>query len=594
MQIVQNIHNFAVVCFQSYDTKRWSLNQFLPKEPKEPTIITKPPSYEAPPSDKSEDLDEAEKRPADHVISDENPPSNDQEVCKRMSADEFSPPAPFDSSKHPVLSPIKSPQAMKSPTKRAYRKSGAQKLQTSASVVSDSGKYGNTYDTIKNRERKTSQSKASPSVSDCDKPLSRRGRTRKTKPKSQQYVNSMSESDSEVEPDRASHSSGSVQNSPHKSLSISPQKSHQVSSSPGSAVFSNKPLTNSAKRKENKLDKLTREKDSIKLKPESSTFVPEKSIHCDSSKAASKVPHRSYTDSLPVDQILDSFTNPALSNSKPLSPLPNLPHIENRCQAQTDERLRTSSVRSTLNGNISCNSNGKPAVLVKIDLNLLSNFLCIDRNNPNFLKPLDHDSDFSLKHQKVTSAKSNLPNDSKNRKPQKVLHEKSQVSASKSVPNRTSPSNSASISNDKSSSSAKQSAFVKTNSESRHSTASVHVKKESDIPDFDSLPVREPVPEDNNHLSESSDDSDSGSGSSNGSGSSSSDSESENEHEDSKAASVSPAHGYSAPHHSPSVTSPADFKKRKLEASRPDDPKRRKTTGSKSPVKNVAMETTQR
>lgn len=571
-------------------------------------------SYDAPASDKSEDLDEAEKRAADQVISDENPPSIDQDLTSKqcMSADEFSPPAPID--KHPVLSPIKSPQVVKSPAKRSYqRKSTVEKLQPGVNVVSELVKYGNTYDYIKNRERKTSQSKASPNLSDCDKSMSRKGRARKAKPKvkSQAYIASNSESDSDNDAVNTSHPSGSVLNSPRKSLPVSPQKSHPTSSAlSGSAVCSTLPLTNSAKRKEAKQDRFIREQDSVRLKPDGLIHVPDKSTYCDSSKTASKNLHNSCPESIQVDEMLDSFTSPALTGSKPLSPIPYTPHIDDRCQLQTDENLKkvglaVSTVKpSPLNGSISYNSNGKPSVLVKIDLNLLSNYLCLDRRSPNFLKPVSHESEFSSKHQKVTSAKSSLPNVTKSRKSQKVLndtvHDRPYTSASKSDPNRTSPANSTSISSDKSSIGVKQSDYAKvserTSVESRKSTtASVHVKKESEseIPDFDSLPVREPVQQDNPSDSES--DSDSGSSSSgSGSGSSSSGSDSENEQDNSKAASESPAHEYDVAHHSPKITSPVDIKKRKLGANRPDDSKRRRTAGCKSPHKRSAAEISQR
>ena len=573
---------------------RWGLASFLQNKSKEPTTITKPPSIEAPASEQSEDLDEAEKRAADQVISDENPPSNDQDLmCKRaMSADEFSPPAPID--KHPVLSPIKSPQAVKSPAKRSYsRKNNADKLATSVNAISDSMKFGNTYDSIKSRERKTSQSKASPGLSDCDKPISRKGRRKTKQKKSQAFVTHDSESESETE--NISHSSDSV-NSPHKL--ISPQKSLHISSMPGNTVCSSKPVTSSAKRRESK-DKLIREKDSIKLKAERTTIVPDKLTDCDSSKAASKVPH--FTDTLPVDEMLDSFTVPGKT---PLSPIPNLPHIDIKCQ--TDEHLRkaglaVSTVKpAPINGNISYNPKGKPSVLVKIDLNLLCNYLCVERSNPNFLKPIANKSDFI--HQKVTSAKSNLPKVTKNRKSQKVLNEivsdNNKVSASKSVPNRTSPSNSASISNEKSSVGTKSSNFKSNdktnNSESRKASNSAHVKKESEceIPDFDSLPVKEVKEDITNHNSDDSEDSDSGSSGSSGSSSSSSDSESDNEQADSKAASVSPAHDYEAAssRHSADV----DIKKRKLEVTRPEDSKRRKTVVPDSPRKHLASEVVQR
>lgn len=496
-------------------------------------------------------------------------------MSKRQSGDDFSPPAPID--KHPVLSPIKSPQAVvKSPAKRSYsRKSTVDKLPTSANTVSDSIKFGNTYDQLKSRDRKTSQSKASPSLSDCDKSVSRRvARPRKNKQKFKSQVYVSQDYDTESETENLSHSSDSVRISPHKS--VSPQKSLNASSRSGKIVCSNKPVTSSAKRK----DKLIREKDSVKLKPDCSTIVPEKLTNCDSSKAASKVSHLSCADSLPVDQMLVSFT----PGEKPLSPIPNLSPIDNKCR--TDENLRKAGLAvSTVKP---ASLNRKPTVLVKIDLNLLYDFLCLDKNNPNFLKPLPHTSD--LLRPNVTGAKSFSPSVNKNRKSPRVNESDSQVS--KSVPSKTSPFNNVVISNDKSSLSAKQSSFVKSNNKATselQKAASVRSKKdsESDIPDFDLLPVKEPtVPEESN-LSDGSDDSDSGS-----SGSSSSSSDSESENEDTKAASVSPAHEFddAASRHSTDT----DIKKRKLQDSRPDDSKRRKTLDTFSTQKSLANEITHR
>jgi len=520
-------------------------------------MIGKPPSVEAPPSDKSEDHFDGDRRGADNIISDENPPSNDQDTSsKRMSADEFSPPAPLD--KLLMLSPIKSPNKKTS-------LSAAEKLRAK-NHEQQSMNYINKYDKVKTRERKSSQSVASPdvSVSDSEKTKKRAGRKPRPKPSKSPAFNS--DSDSEID---VVNTSRSPIKSPHKSLA---QKSQPSSSNLRNSLCSSSnsiPLTSPARKKDAKSDKHLQELDRVKLKPSSVSGVLDKPSVCDNSKAASK-PSRNSKDPS-VEQILDSFPG-----ALPLSPLPNYPSSELGASSAREKLLKAGLAISPVkphpfNGNISW-VKGVPSIPVKIDLNLLDSYLCVDKRSSNFLKPQNLTRSESAKQPLEVSAKSNLPN-SVNRSQNKVLKDANERNLSSSSPFRTKSANEVKSANSKSKEHAASMVARKDINKSVSNTSS------ETIPAFDLLPQRKPV----DHTRDSSESGDSSSGSSSGSDSSAdsdSDHEASNPHPAPKP--ISPILDLdTAPVTTPSHKSPRDdAKKRKQDSSRPDDAKRRKLVSS--------------
>lgn len=369
----------------------------------EPTpfhMATKPPSCEAPVLDKSDpdhfDEDTDMRRGADQIISDENPPSNDQDGLHKttyMFADDFSPPAPLEH-KHSVLSPITSPipAATKSPLPAVisplqfHRTTGSENMN----VTSES----------KSKERNVLPSKANPEGSKLP-----RVRKPKQKPKPTETIDSTdSESDSYI--DVVNRSSDSALGSPQKSLPLNIQKSQNYL--PANSLCSAKPLTSSAKRKESKQDRLRKERDSVKLKAEIyPSGVPNRQ-YCDSKKAAPKVQSRSCTD--PIDDMLHYFPG-----DKPVSPLRNVLNVHDVDQMRK-AGLAVSPVKPfPVKGNLSC-AKPKPSVLVKLDLNLLDKVMCIDRDSDNFLKPKSLQEHYNTKHQKLTSAINSLPSVTKSKK----------------------------------------------------------------------------------------------------------------------------------------------------------------------------------
>ncbi|XP_052792783.1 AF4/FMR2 family member 4-like isoform X2 [Mya arenaria] len=539
---------------------KWKLDNFLQKGPQS-LLNGKPPSVEAPPSDKSEDHFDGDRRGADNFISDENPPSIDQDTSfKHMSADEFSPPAPID--KLSVLSPIKSPVKII----HSRHSSAAEKL-----IVKNNEQAFNStnkFDNVKTRERKSSQSIASPDVNISDNEKPRKVRARKARMKTVISPAYISDSDSEID---VVNTSRSPIKSPHKSL---PQKSQSSSTNPRNSLCSSSnsvPITSPARRKGAKLDKHLKEQDRVKLKPVCNSGVPEKSTHCDNSKAASK-PSRSIKDPS-VEQILDSFPG-----AKPLSPIPNYPSIDISHHTNREKLakagLATSPVKPLpLNGNISW-VKGKPSVLVRIELNLLDSYLCVERSSQGFLEPKHIRESEPSKQPFDGSAKSNLPNYMKKsqNKVLKDVHEKG--SSAHSAYRTKNVSANSSVSTENVYSSEK---LVSNKSVSKKKV----VKDIEAIPDFDALPVREPT---KHSESEESSDSESASSSSGSSSSTSSDSDNDSEVENESSKPLSPIHDYNTASNHSLHQSPPDVKKRKLDSSRNDDSKRRRTLPS-SPFK---------
>ena len=489
---------------------------------------SKPPSCEAPASNKSDQFEEDTemKRGADHV-SDENPPSVDHDLLsKPMSADEFSPPAPIES-KH-ILSPIKSPlappiksplPAIISPLQYHTPKSAEKGFPPSTSEISSRGK---TVDRGKHKDSNTLPSK---SVTDAPETKGRRSRKKKQNIVSVATIDT-SDSDSDIEVDVLNRSSDSALSSPQKPLPMNSQLSQNYSPLDKSLCSAN---LGTVKRKETKREKLLKEKDSVKLKREiAMASVPSKD--CDSKKT-SRVCVRSFTDS--IDDMLDTF-----SGEKPLSPIRSVTNMHKK--------------PNSLTGNISC-ARDKPPVLVKIDLNLLEKVLCIDKHSPNFLKH----------HKKLTSAKYSTSDI----RSKKVHADTVKDKVSKSTASKLSANNihvpDIDISDKK---------YVPEKERISNTSWTKKDIPKSHVPSFESLPVREPVKRES--LSDNLSDSDSDG--------------SVSEIEDSKH--MESVHdSLSTSNHSSFSPSPLEKKKRKLNSTRDDDTKRRKTL-SKSPASTPASD----
>ncbi|KAH3713483.1 hypothetical protein DPMN_073275, partial [Dreissena polymorpha] len=553
----------------SQSRRTWELENFLPKVNQ--TIIginAKPPSYEAPASNKSEDHFDGDKRSADHV-SDENPPSNDHDgLSKRMSADEFSPPVPLD--KVPVLSPIKSPIM-----RMNRHSSAAEKVIPKDESVN----YSNKYDSIKQRERKSSQSMPSPDVSLSDKEKSRKPRPRKPRtkpPKSQAYV---SDSDSDV--DALSTTQSQTRVTPKKSCG---DKSQITSTNLHTEECPNSVLTSPSLRRDGQTDRHIKQQDRIKLKPEYSLVVPEKLNDCDISKPASKSSSRNIKDPS-VDQILGSFPG-----ATPLSPLPNNPNVD--ISPSSHKKLVEAGLATTpikpLHGNISWGK-GSPSLPVRIDLKRLERVMCVNSQSPHFLSLISPE-----KPPKDISAKSPLPNDIN--QPQKVL---------KNIPDRSlqlpnSALNRTSRSGDSEHSKSANSSFksvIKPDLSKSDRNKQLESADNTGVPDFDSLPIRETsAPDPGSDDSSDSDSVSTISGSSDGTssdsaGDSDSDMEANTKNADHKS-SFSSTHEANTSSQLLNQSQP-DVRKRKIESSPVEDVhvKRRKTVSS-SPHSSPLKQTT--
>ncbi|KAL4230147.1 Has a role in transcriptional regulation [Mactra antiquata] len=534
-------------------SRKWGLREFLPKTPTPASSSSKQKSLilnEAPVSDKSDPdhFDELKdmKRGADH-ISDDNPPSNDPKdvLSKPMSADEFSPPVPLDH-KQSVLSPIKplppssssvksSIPAVKSPVKHSFHQNNAAEKYHKSPKSSDrsSAVSSNKRDSISVTDK---------SVVDVTKSRHSRKKLKKPKYKSQTYVeDSDSDSDSEIRDTEFSPKNSVFKESPKQSLLTTCHKSPAFSTTESSSTTcSTKPLTSSAKRKESKSDKLYKDNDYVKLK---SRDVPN-IVACDSSKVDKKLlSNNSFTD--PIERMLIPFPE-----EKPVSPIRNGPHLDYDQLRRAG--IAVSSVKPVLE-TLSSAKQVKP-VIVRLDLNILSDVLNIDKNSHNFLKPKSLKDHSGLKHQKLTSAKQALPSVSVSSKGRKVLDEHRKEKVFKSVASKLSANSVLSnISND---SNVDKKSYVPEKENNSNSSSSVFTK---DVNSSSTRNVEPPTLSDD---------------------SSSDSSNSESENEDSKQAMS--LESLSSSNHSSFNQSP-DKKKRKLEKPRHDDSKRRKTSYSRSP-----------
>lgn len=335
-------------------SRSWGLKAFLQNKDQSSGLpyISKPASCEAPSSNKSDPdhFDEVTeiKRPADH-ISDENPPSVDPDsISKPMSADEFSPPAPVE--KISMLSPIKSPQPVKSPVKQPSKKSLAMGTsRISQTVVGDK----DAHDKVKSRERMSS-------TSNSTVPKSRRGR--KKHYQSAEIVDSTS-----TDSDNDAQATASERASHKKSLPVSPGKS--------SNVCSTNSITTQSRKKESKRKNLSEEL--VRLKVPQDVKLQYSKLDCDKKTSTKSAPEGSGS----IEEILKSFPE-----KTPLSP------VHDTCQ-YNQSTLKQAGLRVcaekplVFNGDVSA-VNGRPSVLVQIDLSLLENIMANSKSHAHFLEPL--------------------------------------------------------------------------------------------------------------------------------------------------------------------------------------------------------------
>ena len=503
------------------------------------------------------------KRSADHV-SDENPQSVDPESVPKP--DEFSPPAPATDKQ--MLSPIKSPQSVKSPSKRTTTYA-TDKVPTDSvsgkTKLESSEVYCDRYDSIKSRERKKSTSNSG--TDSIKEPKQKPSRSHKPKqrvftPKTVPDDSSSSESDLEM-----SVSSSS----PVKSLPKSPRKSLS-SSSNDSIKPSSMPSRSSSSKKESKNEKLRKEQNSVKLKRGDTSHFK---VDCDSSSKAMSNMH-AHSDDLETDSekamkdIFDHFPGRKL-----LSPIAgDSENISESLENVKNVKSEILPVKNILNASVKF-LHGKPSVLVQIDLNLLKKIMFKDKGDPNLLRVKPEIAkrlkDNVLlgkgnpKASKVTSAKhggTDIAN-----KSHQVLHTEPEVRTGTSSTSHHSANNSHISANSSSTTSANSNERTLSDSVTKPKVSDKVVFNKSvsdDMPDFDSLPIREPVREEKAELSDSS----------TSVGSDSSDSEIEDDSKSSQLNLVS-SHPVSF------NQSPPDIKKRKLDSHRADDSKRRKTSSSK-------------
>lgn len=349
--------------------QKWDLRSFLPAE----TPLLGPSSVKSldgPASNKSDAnhylddvLDGQPMRSADQVISDDNPPSDkvpdDHDTFSKPLSDDFSPPSlPH---KHPVMSPIRSP------AKTSYSRTNVsdavhKNLKTDSSPLTPT----NTYDNIKFRKR--TPSVKSPEITErISTPKAKRGR----KPK--QAVQSSDSSSSEDEKDTDVISLSDIKNvkeSP-KSLPKSPRKSQNVSKTDRSAT-----PVKASKKKEIKQEKQVVEKDSVRLKNEAKKLAS-KTSDCDKSVSdKSDLSSTSSTklESDSIEKIFDKFQPECL-----LSPIPNVPEKSHVSSVHKEIIPASKEKPVSLNGSVTY-KNGKPSVMVRINLELLSIHLNLDNS----------------------------------------------------------------------------------------------------------------------------------------------------------------------------------------------------------------------
>ena len=341
-------NTFCNISIPSYfQTKqKWSLKSFLPVESsvRGPSSVK---SLDGPWSNKSDanhyidDIDVQPVRPADQVISDDNPPSNknpdDHDVCSKPVSDEFSPPS------LPHKYPIMSPKLNDSDIQHKN-----QTLDASPQTPT------NTNDTVKCGKRNSSVE--SPEIQEIISGQNAR-KSRKIPPMvlSSECSSSDDELDSDV--NLSSQSTDFKLNKmPSKLLPKSPRKSLSVSKTDR--------LYKISKRKESKKDKLMIEKDSVRLKTEGRRSAS-KSSGCDKSdsdKSDLLSTPNAKLESDSIEKILDRFQPESL-----LSPIPNVPEKSRITNEMTSYR-KDKSV--SFKGSVSYH-NGKPSVMVQIDLDLV-------------------------------------------------------------------------------------------------------------------------------------------------------------------------------------------------------------------------------
>ena len=307
-------------------------------------------------------LDGQPMRPADQVISDDNPPSDkipdDHDTFSKPLSDEFSPPSlPH---KHPVMSPIRSP------AKISYcRNSMSDNVHKNLKIDSSPLTPTNTYDNIKFRKR--TPSVKSPEIQErISTPKAKRAR----KPKPAVISSDSSSSEDEKDIDVVNLSSHSldiknVKDSP-KSLPKSPRKSQSVSKTDRSATS-----VKASKKKETKQEKQVVEKDSVRLKTDTRKSVS-KASDCDKSVSdksdlSSASSTRLESDS--IEKIFDKFQPECL-----LSPIPNVPEKSQTTSVHKESSPIEKVKPLSFNGSVTY-SNGKPSVMVQISLDLLSAYI---------------------------------------------------------------------------------------------------------------------------------------------------------------------------------------------------------------------------
>ena len=524
-------------------------------------------------------------RPADQVISDDNPPSNipeDHDIFSKPLSDEFSPPSlPY---KHPITSP-------------KFNVSDIQHKSQTFDVSPNTPT--NVYDAVKARKR--TPSLKSPEVPErVSTPKAKR--SRKSKP----VVLSSECSSSEDELDRhLSNSSQSadvkkvIKESP-KPLPKSPRKSQNVSKTDSRSVTPSK----ASKKKESKQEKQTVEKDTVRLKSEDKNPAS-KASDCDKSVSDKSDLSLSSTklDSDSFEKIFVNFHKEGL-----LSPIPNVPEKPQVASVQKDVLPVPKEKLVSYNGSVTYR-NGKPSVMVQIDLGLLRIHLNLEASKSI------HKDDVSkvaiLENQFMNSEDKTRPRLEPCSKPtaiEKSKQEKKRKSESAKVTSQdklSSKLTSALTSNSESCDKPKLLPSVKTSAKeslsksadnSKGACATQKVLTSNSTPDyssFESLPFRQSVePPVKRHAAKkephtSLSDSSSSSGSSSSGSESDSDSESDNDDNHSvEVNTVSPV-----PEPSTEVcVQDTDVKKRKQDSLRTEDTKRRKTA-SKSPRNMMCSET---
>ena len=521
-------------------------------------------------------------RPADQVISDDNPPSDkipeDHDIFSKPLSDEFSPPSlPY---KHPITSP-------------KFNVSDIQHKSQTFDVSPHTP--ANVYDTVKARKR--TPSLKSPEVPErISTPKAKR--SRKSKP----IVLSSECSSSEDEFDRhVSNSSQSadvkeiIKESP-KPLPKSPRKSQSVSKTDSRSATPSK----ASKKKESKQEKQTVEKDSVRLKSEGKKPAS-KAADCDKSASDKSDLSLSSTklDSDSIEKIFDTFHPECL-----LSPIPNVPEKSHVASVQKDVSPVPKEKPVLYNGSVTYR-NGKPSVMVQINLDLLSIHLNLDGS-----KSVDKDvSKAAILENKLRNSEDksrpklepcSKPTVIENSKPEKK--HKSESAKVTSLDKLCSKLTSASTSNSEICDKSKLLPSVRTSAteslsksagNSKAACATQKVLTSSPTPDyssFESLPFRPSVEQPVKKLAAKKQPhaslSDSSSSSSSESGSDSdSESDSDNNDHSVEVNAVSPV-----PDQSTEVcVQDMDAKKRKPDSHRTEDSKRRKTA-SKSPHNSLCSE----